>query len=303
MKTKFNIKISAFIILLITVCSIRADYSFAQSSAVQWSLHRNSNVGGRTRDHRTVTLNEKLQLYNTKPKEYVSYKEREFGINLDWFSSPKKTITISSKRGGNVLHYGDTIAIKIDAGGYLVYEKRGEGSKANLGWSNAIKYEWVVDGGSASEELRLFDSKFSLYNLKTKEHLVYKTMSYGINLSVGNESTQPNTNCVGVTSIVCFDSIQSTLSSSSKKVLTGFEYKPSCVQGGDICCNSFKVHDINSCPVGSKITIANLPTGSFIIPDGWAIQGDTQDATSGCKVCNSTNSKEKYKTVTIKRVN
>jgi hypothetical protein len=43
---------------------------------------------GNPRDHRRITADEPVALYNTKTKKYLAYSNQTFGINLDWTSTP-----------------------------------------------------------------------------------------------------------------------------------------------------------------------------------------------------------------------
>jgi len=132
-------------------------------------------------------------LYNGTLKQFVKYGERDTGINLVWSENAPGANAISIERVDGAtgpLHYGEAVAIKFLANGYVKYGERDNG--INLRWSNTPVYEWQIRRGPADS---LFNpepvevptgSTIQLFNITRGESVVYCHRHCGINLTWRN---------------------------------------------------------------------------------------------------------------------
>jgi hypothetical protein len=131
-------------------------------------------------------------LWNVDAQEFVAYRKRKYGINLNWFGNkdrPKPNFSIERRRASRrPLEYGEDFALREARGGYIRYKKREYG--INLGWSKTPVYEWCFTGGRGDigpvkledDPGYIFDTLAGLYNTRAKDDVVYGKRKYGINL-------------------------------------------------------------------------------------------------------------------------
>lgn len=139
-------------------------------------------------DNATTTLDPttsaEYDLVNEYAIKRLIYKEREYGINLDWGDLDPATAAVNVLRQGSdttPIRYGELVAIRVRGGGYLRYGKRDYG--INLKWSDDPVYEWQIagSGSSTGTDVRLGDA-VGLVNNTAGDTLFYDPRRYGINL-------------------------------------------------------------------------------------------------------------------------
>ncbi len=120
-------------------------------------------------------------LYNLNHSEVLTYKEREYGINLVWDANiDMRNIKFLRQSSSNAsLRSGERLAIHVENGGYLKYESRKYG--INIVWSKEPVYEWMLQNPKAQGLLESF-MPISIYNVAEKDYLAYCEREYGINL-------------------------------------------------------------------------------------------------------------------------
>src|SRR5690349_21311149 len=85
-------------------------------------------------------------LKNVTDNETLRYGSRTWGIDLVWDKSETlNNIKFEKQTGSGDVKYDELIAISVNGGGYLKYEKTRFG--INLVFSRAPAYEWRVGGG------------------------------------------------------------------------------------------------------------------------------------------------------------
>lgn len=109
----------------------------------------------------------------------LRYREREYGINLDWDKSEDLANVAFRSVDGAPIRYGDRVSLLVADGGDLRYGVRDYG--INLEWSNEPVHEWVVGGGEIGQPV-LHRDRVSLLDTTLGDHLVYGARDYGINL-------------------------------------------------------------------------------------------------------------------------
>ena len=120
-------------------------------------------------------------LFNITDSEAVVYGERRWGINLKW-GDPTKSNNVRFRRESGsteAIKFEEPIAINIRGGGYLVYQPDRWG--INLGWSNTPKYEWLILGDTAGNQVPV-GKAVGLYSLVEKDSIAYEGRDWGINL-------------------------------------------------------------------------------------------------------------------------
>lgn len=120
-------------------------------------------------------------LFNITNSEAIVYGERTVGINLKW-GDPNKSNNVRFRRQSGTnepVKYEEPLAIHIRGGGYLVYQKDRWG--INLGWANTPKYEWMILGGKAGDEVPV-GKAVGLFSTVEKDSLAYESRDWGINL-------------------------------------------------------------------------------------------------------------------------
>lgn len=121
----------------------------------------------------------KYTLVNVTDKEAIRYGNRTWGINLVWDKSTKMANVRFEKKGGGTIHYGDEVAIYVEKGGYLHYEKRTIG--VNMTWTKTPMYTWVIVGGKKGTPVKT-NVAVGLYERGAKDMLIYGERPLGINL-------------------------------------------------------------------------------------------------------------------------
>jgi hypothetical protein len=120
-------------------------------------------------------------LYNVTDKENVRYGDRKWGINLVWDKKNdlKNIKLVAQGNATGAIKYGDKVAIHVEKGGYLKYQKRDYG--INIVWSTAPVYEFVVTGGAKGTAVPT-NATVGLYNAVENDFLVYAERPVGINI-------------------------------------------------------------------------------------------------------------------------
>jgi len=130
------------------------------------------------------TTSAEYDLVNEYAIKRLIYKEREYGINLDWADLDPTAPSLNVVRQGadaSPIRYGELVAIRIRGGGYLRYGERDYG--INLKWSEDPVYEWQIagSGNSAGTDVELLEA-IGLFNDTIGDTLFYDPRRYGINL-------------------------------------------------------------------------------------------------------------------------
>lgn len=98
----------------------------------QWEFLRYS-ADPNVRDHRTPQPGDKLALYNTSKRQYLTYGSQTWGINLTWSKTPSYTWKVQFMNGKMSL-------FNTSANDYVVYGQRSQG--INLRWlKDLVKIE------------------------------------------------------------------------------------------------------------------------------------------------------------------
>jgi hypothetical protein len=119
-------------------------------------------------------------MFNKTDKEAIKYGKRTWGVDLVWDKSKTlNNMKFMRKDGTGALKYGDTVAIYIDKGNYLSYQKMKFG--VNLNYAKGPAYEWVILGGKKGEVVKT-GQDISLFNQKENDFLIYAERPVGINL-------------------------------------------------------------------------------------------------------------------------
>ncbi|MBI3823471.1 MAG: hypothetical protein HY289_12450 [Planctomycetes bacterium] len=120
-------------------------------------------------------------LSNNTDHESVRYGKRTWGINMVWDKSTTlNNIRLDVKSGATgVIKYGDKVAIHVEKGGYLKYQRRDVG--INLVWSTPPVYEWVILGGKKGQPVRT-GALLSLFNEPENDFIIYAERPAGINI-------------------------------------------------------------------------------------------------------------------------
>lgn len=109
----------------------------------------------------------------------LRYREREYGINLDWDKAEDLGNISFQTVDGAPLRYGDLVSVLVADGGHLRYGPRANG--INLVWSDDPVHEWMVGGGEPGTPVMHRD-RVSLFDAAHGDHLVYAARDRGINL-------------------------------------------------------------------------------------------------------------------------
>lgn len=120
-------------------------------------------------------------LRNEPNAKSLTYKKREYGIELDW-SSSNSLANVSLKRqssSADPIAFGELVALYVRSGGYLKYKEREYG--INLIWSSTPVYEFELAGGVVGTFVRAGE-RVALYNTEHGDYVVYAEREYGINL-------------------------------------------------------------------------------------------------------------------------
>jgi hypothetical protein len=162
--------------LAVTTCTLfaaGATASAAERSEKDWQFR---GAGKELKSGTAYTM------YNVTDKENVRYGERKWGINLVWDKKANlnniKVVTQGIVAGG-AIRYGDKVAIHVEGGGYLKYQKRDFG--INLVWSKEPVYEFVITGGAKGTAVPL-NATVAIYNEVEKDFLINAERPVGINL-------------------------------------------------------------------------------------------------------------------------
>jgi hypothetical protein len=124
------------------------------------------------------------ELFNTTVFQVIKYKEREYGINLDWADPDQSNPSIRFQRESGTadpIRFGERFAIHVRDGGYLRYGEREYG--INLKWSDDPHYEWRIrrEAADANTVVQTTDI-VGLFNTIANDYLFYDPRRYGINL-------------------------------------------------------------------------------------------------------------------------
>ena len=120
-------------------------------------------------------------MYNVTDKENVRHGERKWGINLVWDKKANlnNIKVVGQGNATGTIKYGDKVAIHVEKGGYLKYQKRDYG--INLVWSKDPVYEFVITGGAKGTAVPL-NATVAIYNTVEKDFLINAERPVGINL-------------------------------------------------------------------------------------------------------------------------
>jgi hypothetical protein len=137
-------------------------------------------------DEDPVVLDKKLvRLQNSTNDQCLVYGSRPFGINLKWrgcqVGGPNIYFRRKSGNASDPITFDEPVAIYVTGGFYLYYHWRPLG--INLKWSNTPKYDWQIRslGGTGHPVPTRFQN-VGLFNLTTRDYVVYCTRPIGINL-------------------------------------------------------------------------------------------------------------------------
>ncbi len=119
-------------------------------------------------------------LKNVTDKETLRFGKRVWGINLEWDKSETlNNIKFEKQTGSGDVKYDELIAISVNGGGYLKYEKTRFG--INLVFSAKPAYEWRVGGGEQDQPVK-FGEPFALMSEVEYDVMIYGKRTVGINL-------------------------------------------------------------------------------------------------------------------------
>lgn len=131
---------------------------------------------------------------NTYNRKSLRYGRREYGINLEWDGARTGRHITFLRLGTSTepITYGETVAIKVEGGGYLYYREREYG--INLEYAPVPVYQWELAGGQRGrpvaadpdsatvERTGASQYRVRLYNVVHGDYVVYGERDYGINL-------------------------------------------------------------------------------------------------------------------------
>ncbi|GLI28196.1 hypothetical protein ARHIZOSPH14_24380 [Agromyces rhizosphaerae] len=140
------------------------------STPVQWVLRGGS---GELRDGARV------RIHNSRADKSIRFGEQSHGINLVWSTGAAPNATIRTRVPGAAVTYATPVAIAIDGGGFLRYQRRQTG--IGLDWSDEPDHQWELTGGRQHKTVR-FGESVGLLNTQHGDHLVNSTRPKGINL-------------------------------------------------------------------------------------------------------------------------
>jgi hypothetical protein len=117
---------------------------------------------------------------NVTDKETLRYGKRVWGIDLVWDKSETlNNLKFEKQTGSGDVKYDELIAISVNGGGYLKYEKTRFG--INLVFSATPAYEWRVGGGEVGQPVK-FGEQFALMSEVEHDVMIYGKRPVGINL-------------------------------------------------------------------------------------------------------------------------
>ena len=152
--------------------------------AAQWAILPNSTAEKRVESGVT----HRYDLFNLVVAEAVVYGHRSGNnINLVWGDPGKSDNIFFTRMPGKTgpILFGEPVAIHFRGGKYVKYQSGRWG--INLGWSDTPVFEWRIEGGTAGTPVPTM-SFVSIFNMVTKDCLVYKPREYGINLQWRNDA-------------------------------------------------------------------------------------------------------------------
>lgn len=121
-----------------------------------------------------------VTLKNVTDKESLRFGKRTWGINLEWDKSETlNNVKFEKQTGSGDVKYAELIAISVNGGGYLKYEKTRFG--INLVFSATPVYEWRIGGGDKDTPVK-FGDKFALMSEVEHDLMIYGKRPVGINL-------------------------------------------------------------------------------------------------------------------------